>query len=94
MLIEQIVEFELRGPCPLAAHVLQYNWLTSWKEILWVDYYLQLKNIACKILNVFWNLIASKKRMEQSKFFDWLSNVKNLVLSNGCEHVRNVIQWD
>ena len=21
-------------------------------------------------------------------------NVKNLVLSNGCEHVRNVIQWD
>ena len=46
------------------------------------------------ILNVFWNLIARKRRIEQSKFFDWLFNVKNLVLSNGCEHVRNVIQWD
>ena len=46
------------------------------------------------ILNVFWNLIASKRRIEQLKFFDWLSNVKNLVLSNGCEHVQNVIQWD
>ena len=46
------------------------------------------------ILNVFWNLIARKRRIEQLKFFDWLSNVKNLVLSNGCEHVENVIQWD
>ena len=46
------------------------------------------------ILNVFWNLIASKRRIEQLKFFDWLSNVKNLVLSNGYEHVENVIQWD
>ena len=46
------------------------------------------------ILNVLWNLIASKRRIKQLKFFDWLSDVKNLVLSNGCEHVRNVIQWD
>ena len=38
--------------------------------------------------------IASKRRLEQLKFFDWFSNVKNLVLSNGSEHVRNVIQWD
>ena len=45
-------------------------------------------------LNVVWTLIASKKWIEQLNFFDWLSNVKNLVLSNGCEHVRNVIQWD
>ena len=43
---------------------------------------------------MFWTLIASKKRIEQLNFFDWLSNVKNLVLSNGCEHMRNVIQWD
>ena len=35
-----------------------------------------------------------KRRIEQSKFFDSLKNVKNLVLSNGCELVRNVIQWD
>ena len=45
-----------------------------------------------KILNVFWTLIAGEKRIEQLNFFDWLSNVKNLVLSNGCKHVRNVIQ--
>ena len=41
-----------------------------------------------------WTLIASKRRIEQIIFFYWLSNVKNLVLSNGCEHVRNVIPWD
>ena len=35
-----------------------------------------------------------KKRIEQLNFFDWLWNVKNLVLSNGSELVRNVIQWD
>ena len=35
-----------------------------------------------------------KRMIEQLNFFDWLSNVKNLVLSNGCEHVRNAIQWD
>ena len=26
------------------------------------------------------------------KFFNWFSNVKNLVLSNGSEHVQNAIQ--
>ena len=35
-----------------------------------------------------------KKRIEQLNFFDWLWNVKNLVLWNGSELVRNVIQWD
>ena len=35
---------------------------------------------------------ASKRRIDQLNFFDWLSNVKNLVLSNGSEYVRNVIQ--
>ena len=35
--------------------------------------------------------IASKRRTEQLKFFNWLSNVKNLVLSNGSEYVQNVI---
>ena len=35
-----------------------------------------------------------KRRIEKLNFFDWLSNVKNLVLSNGSELVRNVIQWD
>ena len=40
-----------------------------------------------------WTLIARKRRIEQLNFSDWLSNVKNVVLSNGFEHVRNVIQW-
>ena len=39
-------------------------------------------------------LIASKRRIEQLKLFNWLSKVENLVLSNGSELVRNVIQWD
>ena len=43
---------------------------------------------------MFWTVIASKRKIEQLNFFDWLSNVKNLVVSNGCEHVQNVIQWD
>ena len=34
----------------------------------------------CKILNVFWTLMASKRRIEQLNFLDWLSNVKNLIL--------------
>ena len=34
----------------------------------------------CKILNVFWTLIASKRRSGQLNFFTWLSNVKNIVL--------------
>ena len=46
----------------------------------------------CKILNVFWTYIASKTKIKQFNFFNWLSNAKNLVLSNGSEYVRNVIQ--
>ena len=37
---------------------------------------------------MFWNLIASQRRIEKSIFFHSFSNIKNLVLSNGCEHVR------
>ena len=43
---------------------------------------------------VLWDLIASKRRIEQLNFFDWLSNGRNLVLANGSKHVQNVIQWD
>ena len=39
------------------------------------------------------DLNASKRNTEQFNLFNWLSNVKNLVLSNGSEYVRNVIQW-
>ena len=31
--------------------------------------------------------------IEQSNSFNLLSNGKNLVLSNGSEHVQNVIKW-
>ena len=34
-----------------------------------------------------------KKKIEQFSFFNWLLNVKNLVVSNVSEHKRNVIQW-
>ena len=44
----------------------------------------------CKILNVIW--IVSKRWIEQFNIFNWLSNVKNLVVSSGSEHVRNAIQ--
>ena len=38
------------------------------------------------------DLNCNQKRTEQFNFFNWLLNVKNLVLSNGSERVRNVIQ--
>ena len=38
------------------------------------------------------NCKYSKRRIEQLNFFGWFLNVKNLVLSNGCEHVQNVIR--
>ena len=31
--------------------------------------------------------------IEQFSFLDWLSDVKNLVLSNGSKHVQIMIQW-
>ena len=31
-------------------------------------------------------------RSKGSDFFNWLSNIKNFVLSNGSENVRNVIR--
>ena len=46
------------------------------------------------IMQDFRRVLDFNWRIEQSNFFDWISNVKNLVLSSGCEHVRNVIQWD
>ena len=42
---------------------------------------------------MFWDLIA-KRGLNNSIFYDWLWNVKNLVLWNGSELVQNVIQWD
>ena len=118
MLIEQIIEFQLKEPGP---PVRTYTSITGYfhdktkisKENLRVDYYLLLKyskrqyallflsgpnhlqNLTpkCKILNVFWTQIVSKMRIKQFNFFTWLSNVKNLVLWNGSEHVRDVIQW-
>ena len=38
------------------------------------------------------DLEVSKRKTEQFNFFVWLLNLKNLVLPNGSENVRNVIQ--
>ena len=38
-------------------------------------------------------LNCKQKKPEQLIFFSRLSNVKNLVLSNVFEYLRNVIQW-
>ena len=35
----------------------------------------------------------NKRTIEQFNFFNWLSNVKNLVPSNSSKHARNVFQW-
>ena len=45
------------------------------------------------MLNVFRTNVASKRGIKQLNFFNWLSNVKNLVLLNGSEYLQNVIQW-
>ena len=53
-----------------------------------------LQNLSqkCKILNVFWTWPVTKSRFKQLELFSWLSNRKNVVLSNGSKTVRNVIQ--
>ena len=39
------------------------------------------------------DLNSNKRKIQLLNFFNWLSNVKNLVLWNGSEYVGNVIQW-
>ena len=39
------------------------------------------------------DLNCKQKEDRATKFFQLASNVKNLVLLNGSEYVRNVIQW-
>ena len=39
------------------------------------------------------DLNCKQKEDRTTYFFNWLSYVKNLVLSNGSENVQNVIQW-
>ena len=39
------------------------------------------------------DLNYKQKKTEQINLFNWLSNVKNLVFSNGFEYEQNVIQW-
>ena len=36
------------------------------------------------------NCMVNNTRIEQFSFFNWLSNAKNLVFSNGSKHVRIV----
>ena len=45
-----------------------------------------------KILNGFWVWSVSKEKTHQFDFFNWLLNLKTLVISNGSKTVRNMIQ--
>ena len=117
MLIEEISEFQLRGPrpphrtCTPTTGCFCDKTKMS-KENFRVDiYYLQLKYCwrQCTLLPSTWaksptkfntkmqnfkrvfDLLISRRRIEQFNFFNWFSNVKNLTLLNGTEHVRNVI---
>ena len=54
--------------------------------------HLQNLTVKCNVLKVFWTYIVRKRKIEQVNVFNWLSNVKNVVFSNGSKHVRNVIQ--
>ena len=101
MLIEQILA--LRGPVP-PGHIYTpitgcfHNKALISKENIRLDWYLVLKYCRrqCTLLPPTWAKslkIASKRKTEQLNFFNWLSTVKNLVLSNGSEYVQNVIQW-
>ena len=57
-------------------------------------YHLRILILKCRSLNVVWTKIVTKKRIEEFNFFNWLSVVKNLVLSNdGSKLVPIVIQW-
>ena len=47
----------------------------------------------CKILNLFWTKIVSKKTTELFNFLIGFLNVKNLVFSNYSKNAQNVIQW-
>ena len=47
----------------------------------------------CKILNLFWTKIVSKKTIELFNFSIGFLIVKNLVFSNYSKNAQNVIQW-
>ena len=46
-----------------------------------------------RFLTCFGLKLQEKRRIKQLNFFDWLSNVTNLVVSNVSEHLQNVIQF-
>ena len=48
--------------------------------------------IIYKILNGFWTWFVSKGKNHQFDFFNWLSNLKNLVILNGSKNLQNMFQ--
>ena len=50
----------------------------------------QLQNLSKKCWVLYVN--CKQKKTEEITFFNWLSNLKNLVLSNDSKNVQNVIQ--
>ena len=47
----------------------------------------------CKVLNVSWSWLVRKGKTEQFTFFNWLSNLKNLVVSNGSKMCEMWSKW-
>ena len=112
MFIEQIVEFELRGPGPPRRTCTRttgcfYDKTKISKENLVVDLYFLLNHCMSILLSLtraksltkfnpkilgFKRVLEGKRRFKQFNFFNRLLNVKNVVLSEGSEHVRIVIQ--
>ena len=103
MLIEQIIEFELRGLSTLertCTPTTGYFYVKTKisKQHLRLDYYLLLKylqkfNPKMQNYKRIFDQIISKRKIKTISFFNQLSYVKKLVRSNGSEHMRNVIQW-
>ena len=108
MLIEQIIEFESRVPGPLVVNiflklVISMTKQKSSKANLRVHYFmLKMLQKASILISLTWAKLNPKmqdfKRVldftwsKGSDLFNWLSNIKNFVVSNGSENVQNVIR--
>ena len=115
MLIEQNIEFELKGPGPLSQtctpklgyfhdkskiseantcviiHLIILQEAMYLASSTWPSHFQNLTP-KFKILNVLWTWSVSKGKIYHFSFFNWLSNLKILLISNGSKKVRNMIQ--
>ena len=73
MLIEQIIEFELRGPGAPWPYMYSYNWLFSCQnKNLWGKSSSELlftTKILAKLRNIIWTKFQVKEGLKQVNFF-------------------------